>query len=153
MFLQQVAKSKLGFNEPTISYGDGSVWEEGDDADDFSNNLTKKLVDMPSGGMCDGVMLSIDDYSQDMEVQVCLHHFDNGEFDPEKNPQNIHIGNDAPPKKKEETSEGQGAPLDDSCLNVVDDEDLTLETVKEGNSKRECDDTADSGSRTKKHKI
>jgi hypothetical protein len=68
VFLQQVVKIKLGFNEPTISYGDGSVWEEGDDAEDFSSNLNKLLLDMPSGGMVDGVMLSIDDYSQDMEV-------------------------------------------------------------------------------------
>ena len=68
VFLAKVLKGRLGFNEPTVSYGEGAVWEEGDDADDFSVNLPKLLVDLPNGGLGDGALLSVEDFSQDLEV-------------------------------------------------------------------------------------
>ena len=96
-FLAKVLKGRLGFNEPSVSYGEGGVWEEGDDADDFSMNLLKLLKDMPSGGMVDGTLVSVEDFSQDMEVELLVHHKPVADFNEEVNPEGFHVGGEVRP--------------------------------------------------------
>jgi ubiquitin-like 1-activating enzyme E1 B len=109
-FLAKVVKGRLGFNEPTVSYGSGSVWEEGDDADTaaFAPNLPKTLAELPAGGVVDGVMVCVDDYSQDVELQLRVHHLSWSDVDGEQHPEGFHVG-DEPPKPAEAAEE---APAD-----------------------------------------
>lgn len=64
-------KSKLGFNEPTVMMGSCSLHEEGDGADeDLLENLPLKLSALPAGGIQDGCVLSIEDFTQDLSVSL-----------------------------------------------------------------------------------
>jgi len=96
--LDKVIKKRLGFNEPTIMIGgeDGSIiYEEGDGADEtFIVNLPKKLAQLPCGGLIDGSSFAVEDFTQDMEVEMIVTHRD--EWDEKKEPDGFIIvgGND-----------------------------------------------------------
>jgi ubiquitin-like 1-activating enzyme E1 B len=74
--LERVIKKDMGFEEPSLSLGNDFIWEEGEDADTdtFARNLTKRLVDLPSGGITHGTVLTIEDFSQDLDVRVTFSH-------------------------------------------------------------------------------
>ncbi|KAL7500855.1 hypothetical protein ACHAWT_010356 [Skeletonema menzelii] len=78
MLLSRVIKKELGFHEPTILVGGDIVYEEGEDIDpsEYAINLPKKLVNLPSGGVTHGSVIRIEDYSQDLEVDVNVSHKD-----------------------------------------------------------------------------
>eukprot|EP00984_Skeletonema_dohrnii_P017409 scaffold7912_cov104-Skeletonema_dohrnii-CCMP3373.AAC.1 len=78
MLLSRVIKKELGFQEPTILVGGDIVYEEGEDIDpsEYAINLPKKLVNLPSGGVAHGSVIRIEDYSQDLEVDVNVSHKD-----------------------------------------------------------------------------
>lgn len=80
-FLERIVKKELGFEVPTLEVGDGDcIWEEGDDADDtFQTNLPKMLPNLPCGGIKDGVVITIEDFSQDLTVSVRVNHVDKWE--------------------------------------------------------------------------
>jgi len=74
-FLAKIVKKDLGFEEPSITMDSGDyIWEEGDDADDFSMNLPKALTDLPCGGIQHGTVISIEDFTQDLTVEVVVTH-------------------------------------------------------------------------------
>jgi len=133
-FLAKVVKGRLGFNEPTVSYASGSIWEEGDDADEeaFKTNLPKKLDALPSGGVVDGVVVGVDDYSQDMELQLRVHHLCWDDVDGEAHPESFHVG-DNPPKPAaaaadgDEGENGAGKAESSSAAATLDSDEVVLE--------------------------
>jgi ubiquitin-like 1-activating enzyme E1 B len=74
--LQKLIKKDLGFEEPTITLDGDIVWEEGSDADSeaFAVNLPKLLPQLPCGGIQHGTVLRIEDFSQDLTVDVAVTH-------------------------------------------------------------------------------
>jgi ubiquitin-like 1-activating enzyme E1 B len=75
-FIQIILKRELGFQNPTIHIGssDVCIWEEGDGADTetYAPNLHKPLSDLPGGGIRHGVMITIEDFTQDLEVDMVI---------------------------------------------------------------------------------
>lgn len=102
--LQKIIKADLGFEEPTLMLEGDVIWEEGDDADieAFRPNLHKQLTVLPCGGIRHGTVLLIEDFSQDLTVQVTIHHQDvwptkDGEDDGnEVDPHKFVLGGDKP---------------------------------------------------------
>ena len=85
--LDVVIKDHYSFNEPSISLVSSVLYEEGDDADeDLWENLPKFLVDCPGGGIINGSVLSVYDFSQDIELRIIIKHVDKADFDEEKYP-------------------------------------------------------------------
>mmetsp|Transcript_19321 Transcript_19321/g.36692 ORF Transcript_19321/g.36692 Transcript_19321/m.36692 type:complete len:455 (-) Transcript_19321:115-1479(-) len=78
MLLSRVIKKELGFGEPTLMVGGDIVYEEGEDIDptEYSGNLFKKLVDLPSGGVGHGSVIRVEDFTQDLEVEISVSHRD-----------------------------------------------------------------------------
>ena len=76
--LNRVIKKDMGFEEPSLMLGNDFIWEEGEDADTttFAKNLTKRLKDLPGGGIGHGAVLVIEDFSQDLNVSVTFTHKD-----------------------------------------------------------------------------
>lgn len=74
--LDKVIKKDLGFDEPTIMLEGDIIWEEGEDSDQaaFLLNLAKMLPLLPCGGIQHGTVLSVEDFSQDMTVNVAITH-------------------------------------------------------------------------------
>ena len=77
-FLAEVIKKKLGFEEPTVMLEGDIIYEEGDAADTavYASNLEKMLKRLPCGGIQNGTILRIEDFTQDLEVDVCITHRD-----------------------------------------------------------------------------
>lgn len=73
-FLDKVVKKDLGFESPSLLLESNTIWEEGDDADTeaFAVNLKKRLADLPCGGIQHGSVVVVEDFSQDLEVQVTV---------------------------------------------------------------------------------
>jgi ubiquitin-like 1-activating enzyme E1 B len=74
--LDTVVKKKLGFEEPTLLLEGDIIWEEGQDADTatYEPNLPKMLSQLPCGGVHHGSVLRIEDFTQDLEVDICITH-------------------------------------------------------------------------------
>lgn len=74
--LTRVIKKDLGFETPTLMLDGDMIYEEGDDADTdaFAPNLVKVLTKLPCGGIQNGTILRVEDFSQDLEVDVCITH-------------------------------------------------------------------------------
>ncbi|KAL3756820.1 hypothetical protein ACHAWU_000462 [Discostella pseudostelligera] len=79
MLLSRIIKKELGFAAPTIMVGEDIVYEEGEDIDpaEYASNLVKTLVALPGGGMGHGSSLRIEDFTQDLEVEVIVTHKEN----------------------------------------------------------------------------
>lgn len=76
MLISRVIKKELGFSEPTILVGGDIVYEEGEDIDpsEYAPNLSKKLVNLPAGGVAHGSVIRIEDFTQDLEVEASVSH-------------------------------------------------------------------------------
>ncbi|KAG5191182.1 putative ubiquitin-activating enzyme [Tribonema minus] len=93
-FVSRVLKSRLGVNEPSVSVGSSLIYEEGEDAaQGLRANLPKRLRDLPGGGVTDGTSLSVEDFSQDLDVTVCVYH---RVFDEEEVPDGFVVGGQMP---------------------------------------------------------
>jgi hypothetical protein len=67
--VQKVVKGRLGFNEPTISVGSNLLYEEGEGCDEeLAENLVLKLSECPGGGIQDGSIVTVDDFTQNLQV-------------------------------------------------------------------------------------
>jgi hypothetical protein len=70
-FVTKVLKGRLGFNEPSVMLGSCFLYEEGDGCDeDLAENLPLLLSACPAGGIQDGALLSLEDFTQKLEVSV-----------------------------------------------------------------------------------
>lgn len=76
--LDRVIKEKLGFEEPSLMLEGDMVWEEGLDADteSYFPNLGKVLSALPCGGISHGTIVRVEDFTQDLEVDLCITHRD-----------------------------------------------------------------------------
>jgi len=57
---------------------DSIVYEEGADIDptEYGPNLVKKLTELPAGGLGHGSAFRVEDFTQDLEVEVSVSHKD-----------------------------------------------------------------------------
>jgi hypothetical protein len=66
----------LGFNEPTVLLGSSFLYEEGDGADeDLRENLPLALAQCPAGGVKDGSLLTVEDFTQKLSVSSYLNSY------------------------------------------------------------------------------
>eukprot|EP00938_MAST-03A_sp_MAST-3A-sp1_P003262 g3262.t1 len=138
-FLKAVLKARLGFNAPTVDIGDSTVWEEGEDAEDMSHNLKRILSEMGGGGIVDGAIVNVEDFSQDLEVQIVVEHVDEDSFDEEKNPLKFMIGGGkiTPKPKKRARSENDspgnsGSKYKKVCIEKTSVEEEELQIDEDG---------------------
>jgi ubiquitin-like 1-activating enzyme E1 B len=147
--LRRIVKKELGFTEPSINIGSSMIYEEGDDIDDdeYAAIVTKTLIDLPAGGMKDGTIITIEDFTQDLEVDVCINHkseWEKKEADDEvADEDRFIIGGDKPIVGKGEEAKDQ--PKNDEKEN--DDDIVILDDENSGDSaqskKREMSDEDD----------
>ena len=83
-----------------------------------------QLVELPAGGIKEGVEIAVEDFSQDLNGSIVVFHVDETVFDEEKCPQKFVLGSnaerpvppptdDAPePKNKRKISEAEDLSLD-----------------------------------------
>jgi ubiquitin-like 1-activating enzyme E1 B len=82
-FITKLCKTEFGFENPSITMDNSGdcIWEEGDDADSdaFVVNLTKPLPQLPSGGIVHGTIISVEDFTQDLTVEIAIAHVEQWE--------------------------------------------------------------------------
>lgn len=121
MLIQRVLKKKLGVNEPSISIGANTIYEEGEDAEVMlQQNLSKLLVDLPGGGIRHGTTFEIEDFTQDFTCNLVAVHRD--EFDEEECPEQFILG-----RSGESTRGGQETST--VVANEIDTPDDEIEVV------------------------
>ena len=69
-------KKALGFHAPSVTIGDtGGVYEEPtEDEEGDTIHRDKVLQELPGGGIVDGVRLVVEDYDQDLTVEMMIEH-------------------------------------------------------------------------------
>jgi ubiquitin-like 1-activating enzyme E1 B len=151
-FVTKIVKADLGFENPSIMMDSGDcIWEEGDDADsdEFAINLPKLLTDLPSGGIVHGAVVTVEDFSQDLVVEIAITHveqWDKEEDEEVADDQKFVVGGtkakhasngDAKKPAAKEASIVAAKPDDDGD----DDDDSIIEVVNgESGDKHEDDD-------------
>ena len=133
-FLDQVVKKKLGFEEPTIMLEGDIIYEEGEGADTamYSANLAKLLKNLPCGGIQNGTVLRIEDFSQDLEVDVSVTHRD--VWEPEEGEEvademKFVVGGETPKAKATENGGAAKMPAAASETEETADDDDEIEIV------------------------
>jgi len=134
--IQNVIKKRLGFNAPTILMGDSAIYEEGEDADEFfERNLPKLLSNLPCGGMKDGTSVTVEDFTQDMEIDIIIQHRGKDEWDEKKEPDLFIIGGKAPAPKQAEASTHEQSQDKEAEVGAAaaddDDDDDDIEVLDE----------------------
>ncbi|GAX29576.1 ubiquitin-like 1-activating enzyme E1 B [Fistulifera solaris] len=144
-FVQTIIQQELGFAEPTVYLNqDVLIWEEGKDSDETlrSVNGVKLLQDLPRGGLQHGSVLTVEDFSQDLQVDVRVvivsdedfkrQHGkeDDAEEDDDAYALRYHIGGDKPVVGRsagddDEAKENSAAIVEDA------DEDGVVEIVED----------------------
>jgi len=126
--IKQVLKGKLAFNQPSIYIGSNTIYEEGEGAEKgFLENLKKTLSLCPAGGMQDGSTIRVEDFSQDLEVEIIIRHFPRADMDTDKeNAEMFSINGKASSKRKlEDDDEGpEGKKLKSEGDVIADDDDI-----------------------------
>ena len=171
MLLSKIIKGELGFAQPTIMINGDIVYEEGDGAEeDYVCNLPKTLTNLPAGGIQGGTVVRVEDYSQDLEVDLSFAHKDDWseeEWKEKDADQKYIIGGDKPvvaapaagpasseqSKEAEKKSDDKGEEEDDD-----DDDEIIIEEVSndpptkpsglvngDATKKRKAGDDADDG--------
>jgi ubiquitin-like 1-activating enzyme E1 B len=180
MLLSRVIKKELGFHEPTILVGGDIVYEEGEDIDpsEYAINLKKTLANLPSGGVSHGSVIRIEDYSQDLEVDVNVSHKerwmiktddDSGaeKVDDREGIEKFEIGGKKPVASAATADSSDGgkddiaqdpastaAEDDDDDIEIIDDDESTKNTAAaSSNGKKRKPDTEEDGSKAKKTKV
>ena len=140
--VKKVLKGRLGFNQPSIVQGSNMLYEEGEDAEEsLAENLPLMLDKCPGGGLADGSLITVEDFSQDLTVLVLLRHRDNASFaeDPDESVASdlflLGGGSVSAPAAAAatttaapiaETSLPAGAVVDSSGAMVMDEDDLVF---------------------------
>ncbi len=132
MLLRRVIKKALGFMEPSLLLGSSIIYEEGDgiEEDEYSMNVSKKLCDLPAGGIQGGTVIRIEDFTQDLEVDVCVDHksdWEDGEDDKDEEEQFIVGGHKPAVVSSKKTEEGSKNEKDDDD-DDDDDDDVEIMT-------------------------
>jgi len=82
LLVEKILQKELGFEEPTLEIEGNLIYEIGEGADtaSYEVNLPKTLTKLPAGGLSHGGILRVEDFSQDLEVEVVITHQD-GDWD------------------------------------------------------------------------
>jgi len=167
MLLRRIIKKELGFMEPTILIGDDIILEEGEGADisGYMVNLPKTLCNLPAGGVVHGTVIVVEDFTQDLEVTICISHKEVWESNEEEEGD----GEDGEEEEKFKVTkrtvaknDGASKPsgsVDDTCEDNRDN-DNAIEIVSANDDSRvflkkrelNVDDTMDDGGPKKKLK-
>ena len=162
--LERIVKKDLGFEQPSITMDESGdiIWEEGEDAEDFGVNLAKKLPDLPCGGIQHGTVIAIEDFTQDLTVQVVVTHVEHWPVTEEEPVPDVHkfvLGGGGIPKKltspPDKNSESAVMPLpvtangDSKRAAKTDDDDDRIEVV----SGPVADDSPSSNGGTKRNAV
>ena len=150
MLLRRIIKKELGFMEPSLVLGSSIIYEEGEDIgeDEYKMNVVKVLVNLPGGGIKGGTVVRIEDFTQDLEVDICVAHKsvweeknENGENVVVEEEEQFIVGGDKPKVMSSDakgdndaTSKNNGKDHNDD-----DDDDDLIEIVTEtsnGNGKK-----------------
>jgi len=147
MMLRRIIKKDLGFMEPSLTIGSSIIYEEGDDIeeDEYAAMVVKKLGDLPAGGVKHGTIIRIEDFTQDLEVDICIYHKsewetkegDDAQADEEEQ---FVIGGDKPVAAKDGSKEEEEATEngdDDDRVEVLED-GIDPEAQENGNGKKRC---------------
>ena len=144
--LRIIIKGQLGFAEPTILINGDLVYEEGDGAEeDYVCNLPKMLAGLPAGGIHGGTVVRVEDFTQDLEVDLAFvqrDDWDNDEAWKDKDAEQRYIvGGDKPvaaapapaaalaadkdgeEKKEDDSKPAAAAAEDDSDDDIIIEED------------------------------
>jgi len=139
MLLRRIIKKELGFMEPSILIGDDIIYEEGEGSDNtgYVVNLPKSLINLPAGGVKHGTVIGIEDFTQDLEVSICVSHKtvwklkigeeENAEMDEEEK---FTISGDKPSATNEDTSSQESKPLSGERDNNDDDDIEVLPDIQ-----------------------
>jgi len=156
-FLDKIVKKDLGFEQPSITMDSGDyIWEEGDDAEDFGMNLPKPLPELPCGGIRHGTVIAIEDFTQDLTVEVVVTHVENWPVTEEEQVADDHkfvVGGtkpkpvaDSKPEAVSATSNGDSKPAatkdhndDDDIIEIVSGPSADAPTSN-GDAKRSAED-------------
>lgn len=115
--VDKVLRGRLGVNEPSVSIGPSTIYEEGEDSEEsLRSNLPKTLSDLPAGGIIDGVQISIEDFSQDFTCSIAVFHSDSDIFDEKETPEQFVLGSNAerPVRKEQQDDISTKRKLSDS---------------------------------------
>jgi ubiquitin-like 1-activating enzyme E1 B len=126
--VDKVLKKKLGVNEPTISIGANTIYEEGEDAEEsLAVNLPKLLVDLPGGGIKHDTSVSIEDFSQDFRCVIRVLHREQDAFGEEAT-ELFALGGDVQ-KLEQKKAEAQAEGKQEESDQEEDEEDDGFEVV------------------------
>jgi len=138
MLLRRIIKKELGFMEPSLTIGSSIIYEEGEDIEEneYAAMVVKKLSDLPAGGVKHGTIIRIEDFTQDLEVDVCVHNkteweAKEGEDAPDEEEECFVIGGDKPVAANVDANpaEDGGAGKDkddDDDIEVLDEDEARL---------------------------
>lgn len=146
MLLRRIIKKELGFMEPSLVLGSSIIYEEGEDIgeDEYKMNIGKVLVDLPAGGIKGGTVVRIEDFTQDLEVDICVTHKsvwekkdENGNDETVEEEEQFIVGGDKP-KVMSNDAKGENSTNHNNGNDDDDDDDL-IEIVTDtsnGNGKK-----------------
>lgn len=76
--ITKVVKARLGFNEPYLTIGSSVIYEDGldddEDEDGYQDNLKLVLEACPAGGIVDGTILAVSDFTQKLDMKLVVKH-------------------------------------------------------------------------------
>ncbi|CAK8988005.1 SUMO-activating enzyme subunit 2 (Ubiquitin-like 1-activating enzyme E1B) (Ubiquitin-like modifier-activating enzyme 2) [Durusdinium trenchii] len=147
--VDKILRKSVGINAPSIMLKSSEIYAEGDGLEEdeielFKANLPKTLVDCPAGGIKDGTILDIEDFSQSLSFKLIISQKD--DFDKDANPDQFELSGDAPVSKAAESSpdeaqsNARGDDADDGDLEVV--EGPTSATAAVASKKRPAENAA-----------
>ena len=132
-FIKVVLKGKLAFNQPSIYIRGSTIYEEGEGAEaGLLENLKKMLSLLPAGGIQDGTVISVEDFTQDLEIEIIVNHLPlTDAADDKENTEKFVINGQASTKRKSTLIEDNNDEPDfkkvkvdnNDKSNVVDDDD------------------------------
>jgi hypothetical protein len=115
-FVDKVLKGALNFNTPSVDNGSAFVFleerEEGEDDEEYELKMSflgRPLAGLVGGGLGDGTIASITDFSQDLQLQLTVRHRSKEDFDELKHPQFFELVGDVDAKALEKTLDAEAA--------------------------------------------
>jgi ubiquitin-like 1-activating enzyme E1 B len=161
-FISKILKGRLSMVAPTVTFG-SFLYEEGEDlepdeVDEYARHLSKKLSDLPSGGIRNNVHVELTDQAQALSVQVVVSQQDT--WNEETHPDRFTIAGALPEAKAEASPEPEAGARDaeasmafqrkkvlakeddDGALVLVDDEEEPTAKRKRRLNEEIVDDNA-----------
>ncbi|UPR03813.1 subunit 2 of SUMO-activating enzyme [Chloropicon primus] len=141
--VDEVLCKSLAFKHPTVLVGPTMHFESGNDLEDdevlhYGKQRKKILADLPGGPIAHNALVQVEDYSQDMSVEILVQH---KVFEDEGSAEFFAVHGEV--KGREEGEEGGGdeeggdSDDDDLCVVVAEGEGAKRKDAEEGEGERE----------------